>query len=96
MSSRRTSRLARILVAAPIVLLVIHLGLALAAGQAGTLAGLLLVAAFGTACYRAGRRPQAQATQGRPRTSRPPARRRRSPLGGRIARDAARLLISRR
>lgn len=99
MSSRRRSRTGRILVVALIALVVIDVAQALAAAEAGVLVGMLLLAGTGIACYRAGRRrPLAQATRARrpqAQPTRPPARRR-NPLGARIARDTARLLISRR
>lgn len=101
MRNRRRSRAGRILVAALIVFLAVTAAQDVANAQIGTLAGLLLVAGFGIACFRAGRRrprAQAPATYARrpqAQAARPPAPRR-QPLGARITRDAARLLISRR
>jgi len=100
MRNRRRNRAGRILVAALIVFLAVTAAQAAATAQTGTLAGLLLVAGFGIACFRAGRRRQAQApATGARRPQAQAARlsaRRGHSLGARITRDAARLLISRR
>jgi hypothetical protein len=99
MGIRRGSRAGRILAAALVVFVALTGTQAVLNGQMGTLAGLLLAAGFGLACFRAGRRrsqtrvPQALGSPAR--AVRAPARPRRSPRA-RMARDAARLLISRR
>ena len=97
MSSHRRNRAGRLLAAVLAVFLAFSAAQAVLATQTGTLAGLLFAAAVGYACYPAGRRrPPAPATPARrPQPARAPARRRRT-LRAQIARDTARLLISRR
>ncbi len=108
MRNRSRNRGRRILVALLVILFLVKAVLALMALQVGTLAGLLLLAGLCIVCFRAGRRraqaqaAQAQAAQAQaPRSQAPRSQaprstgRRRPPLGARMVRDAARLLLAR-
>lgn len=111
MRTPKRNRGRTILIVALAVIFIVSAGQALVAGQGGAVAGLLLFGVFGVACFRAGSRrsqsrrsqaPQAPAPQAPPRAPQAPrsqaprsAGGRRPQLGGRIVRDAVRLLISR-